>query len=1034
MKPIYLKMTAFGPFATSQSVAFDELGENPLFLINGPTGAGKTSLLDAMAFALYGVTTGDRSGESMRCHHAANDLETEVIFIFALGKKYYRIDRKPAQTTKAKRGDGDASRNATANLYAVQPDHNLAPLDWPTELLSARSVTQASEQIKTLIGLDASQFRQVVVLPQGRFRELLVASSQDREKILASLFQTQIFKNIEEAVAAKARNVHNAYHQLKQNLASLVADAGVETIEQLEAEIEQAQEPLQQAKEELANSKLAHDQAKTAYTQAVELNKRFDSLIDNQRKFEQLRSQQATINEQRELLQQHRHATQLQPTWQELQKATEQLKARTIQQQHATEQLSVTQKAVEQATADCAKVKNHPEQIDGLKAQLNTLAKQADLVEQLQSLQNQRRENSDKLQQYQQKLTQVTAEQADIDAKVAASEAQQQALQTQIEQHQNTEVAVQKLERQIAQAHKLAEQETVITAAQAQLQQAEQPVQAAREQLEQAKTTHKRLQLQWHSEQAHALALQLEPGLPCLVCGSTEHPNPAHANSDQELVSQEQLEQAEQHIQRQQTALQSAEQHYAKQQQQIQHRIEMQTELRTELGELGELGELAQQPVPELQRYLQQQLQDMQAVATRQLSEKTQLAQVTQTLQKLSQLKTTLTKQAGEQQQLFNDCATVLARLTGQIDSLDPEQSLQKMSVQDIQEQLKTLRRQCEKLQLEQEQAQARLRQSEQQLATAKNGDDSARKELQDSQASYTSAQQAWQKALASAPWDNEQAFLAALLSADKATLIEQALADYQSQLIATESQIKQDQDAIAQQQRPDLSVLEAYTQEQAQREHASQQTFDTLDKGLHLLQYSQQRYRNQEAKSKELVSEYKIIGELAETLSGDNDARVSLQRFVLAVLLDDVLHEASLRLEQMTHHRYTLLRGQDTGDRRKHGGLDLMINDSYTGQNREVNTLSGGESFMAALALALGLSDVVQSYAGGIRIETLFIDEGFGSLDSEALDLAIDVLANLRASGRTIGIISHVGELKQRIHKRIDVVRQADGSYLKMQ
>lgn len=1028
MKPIYLKMTAFGPFATSQSVAFDALGENPLFLINGPTGAGKTSLLDAMAFALYGVTTGDRSGESMRCHHAANDLETEVIFIFALGNQYYRIDRKPAQTTKAKRGDGDASRNATANLYAVKPDDTQAPLNWPTELLSARSVNQASEQIKTLIGLDASQFRQVVVLPQGRFRELLVASSQDREKILASLFQTQIFKNIEEAVAAKARNVHNAYHHLKQNLASLVAEAGVETIEQLEAEIEQAQAPLQLAKEELAKSKLAHDQAKTAYTQAQELNKRFDNLIANQRKFEQLKSQQVTMNEQRELLQQHQHATQLHPTWLDLQKATTQLKARETQQQQAAKQLSIAQKAVEQASADCALVKNHPEQIDGLKAQLNTLAKQADLVEQLQTLQSQQRESAKKLQQYQQKLTQVTAEHADVDAKIAASETQQQELQTQIEQHQNTEVAIQKLELQIAQARKLAEQETAIAAAQVQLEQAEQPVQAAREQLEQAKTAHKRLQLQWHSEQAYALALQLEPGQPCLVCGSTVHPNPAHAHADQELVSHEQLELAEQHILRQQTALQSAEQDYAQLQQQLQHRIEIQTELRNDLDKLG------QQPVPELQHYLQQQLHDMQTLATKQLSEKAQLAQLTKTLQEFTQVKSTLTKQAESQQQLLNQCTTDLARLNGQIDSLDPDQSLQNMSVQDIQEQLKTLRAQCDKLQLEQQQAQANLRHAEQQLATATSSENNARKELQDSQSNYTSAQQVWQKALTAAPWDNEQTFLAALLSAEKAAQIEQALADYQSQLIATESQIKQDQDAIAQQQRPDLAELEAHTQQQAQREQASQQKYDTLDKGLHLLQYTQQRYRNQEAKSKELVTEYKIIGELAETLSGDNDARVSLQRFVLAVLLDDVLHEASLRLEQMTHHRYTLLRGQATGDRRKHGGLDLMIHDSYTGQSREVNTLSGGESFMAALALALGLSDVVQSYAGGIRIETLFIDEGFGSLDSEALDLAIEVLANLRATGRTIGIISHVSELKQRIHKRIDVVRQADGSYLKMQ
>ncbi|MCH8500440.1 MAG: SMC family ATPase [Aliidiomarina sp.] len=200
MKSLFLQMTAFGPFAATQSIHFTDLGDNPLFLINGPTGAGKTSILDAIAFALYGKTTGDRSADAMRCHHAANDVETEVIFIFALADKIYRVDRKPTQTTKAKRGDGLTTRQASANLYQVTAESGHSPLSWPTTLLSSSSVTQANAKVEQLIGLNDSQFRQVVVLPQGQFRELLVANSQSRETILASLFQTETFKRIEEAV------------------------------------------------------------------------------------------------------------------------------------------------------------------------------------------------------------------------------------------------------------------------------------------------------------------------------------------------------------------------------------------------------------------------------------------------------------------------------------------------------------------------------------------------------------------------------------------------------------------------------------------------------------------------------------------------------------------------------------------------------------------------------------------------------------------------------------------------------------------
>ncbi|MEP4546652.1 MAG: SMC family ATPase, partial [Saccharospirillum sp.] len=185
--------------------------------------------------------------------------------------------------------------------------------------------------------------------------------------------------------------------------------------------------------------------------------------------------------------------------------------------------------------------------------------------------------------------------------------------------------------------------------------------------------------------------------------------------------------------------------------------------------------------------------------------------------------------------------------------------------------------------------------------------------------------------------------------------------------------------------------------------------------------------------KIKQLEADYGVTGTLAEVASGKNGQRISLQRFVLSVLLDDVLIEASHRLTTMSKGRYQLLRRQDRTKGNVASGLDLDVEDAYTGKSRPVSTLSGGESFMAALALALGLSDVVQAYAGGIRLDALFIDEGFGSLDPDSLDLAIETLMELRANGRSVGIISHVSELKEQIPQRIDVRPSQAGSRIEI-
>ena len=227
----------------------------------------------------------------------------------------------------------------------------------------------------------------------------------------------------------------------------------------------------------------------------------------------------------------------------------------------------------------------------------------------------------------------------------------------------------------------------------------------------------------------------------------------------------------------------------------------------------------------------------------------------------------------------------------------------------------------------------------------------------------------------------------------------------------------------------PDLIKIEQALIDKITEFNLADKAWRLLEERNNLLTNIKKQLSDIKTKTDELNAQYQIVGTLSDVANGTSGKRISLQRFVLSVLLDDVLIQASQRLNLMSKGRYRLLRREDAIGGNAAAGLDLEVEDSYTDKSRPVATLSGGESFMAALSLALGLSDVVQSYAGGIKLDTLFIDEGFGSLDTESLDLAIKTLIDLQSSGRMIGIISHVGELKEQMALRIDVKSARDGS-----
>jgi exonuclease SbcC len=236
-------------------------------------------------------------------------------------------------------------------------------------------------------------------------------------------------------------------------------------------------------------------------------------------------------------------------------------------------------------------------------------------------------------------------------------------------------------------------------------------------------------------------------------------------------------------------------------------------------------------------------------------------------------------------------------------------------------------------------------------------------------------------------------------------------------------------QSDVANKAKPDLVAIEQTLLEKVARYQQADQAWRKIEERNNQLKAVKKKLDQAHTKNQALEAEYKVIGTLSEVANGQTGNKISLQRFVLSVLLDDVLIQASQRLVQMSKGRYQLVRKEDRAKGNKASGLELEVEDGYSGKTRSVATLSGGESFLAALSLALGLSDVVQSYAGGIKLDTLFIDEGFGSLDPESLDLAIRTLVDLQASGRMIGIISHVSELKEQMALRVDVISDRSGS-----
>ncbi|UTZ29065.1 SMC family ATPase [Vibrio campbellii] len=1006
MKPIKLTMQAFGPFAQTETIEFDKLGTTPLFLINGPTGSGKTSILDAICFALYGETTGnERQGIQMRCDMAAPTLLTEVTLEFSLHGKSYRVIRSPEQEAPKARGEGMTVRKHTAALYEITDE----------EKLITSKTTQVKTEVTNIIGLNETQFRQVMVLPQGKFRELLLATSKEREEIFGQLFQTDIYKKIEYALKDKASAISKAKDEFDNQIRGALQVAGVSS----EAELTERREALsvqfetvqKQEQGSLAQLNAVKTDLQKAEAMSNEFKKREQAEIALKRHLEQ----SDAVSSRQLQLENAKKASKVELPYVTLQNASKQTQE--LEQKVAKLSLDLTvandavkskEGALQTAKEQAAQLPKLTEQQYQLEAMKGKLVEKSELEKAINAGLTQKSEFEATLKKYialKEKLTleaqrgQKSLDQARVDVASIGS------VEAEIKQQQRL---MQDLQKLTGLNQELAKLDALTSSKQALVDQAK----ARYVELQRSADT---LELSWHNAQAAVLAQRLQAGEMCPVCGSVEHPQPAQFVGEE--VTKEQVQRARNTEREGQVALNQLSNQLE------QHNIAV-GQYKQQIEQLSvELGQNASMDLSALQASMQQLNERLQQLSS------INLVQLEQSVNELNQRCVTGEGKINDlQNQMAANESTVkgnqeqLAKLSASLDAKYSSLEALEQDIVVIQKQITELNTAFESAQNHLQQAVLAKTNIESQLTTNQQWLNEALERL-------NTAKTDWAQALQASAFEDEAQFLASKVDEAEMQVWQQEIESFKQTQIKLEQTLADLSSTLKDLALPDLegfnvklnSVQQSYVEARNQLD-STRSLFERLEK-----------VRNDIAtlhdKNTKLEDEYKVFGTLYDVASGKTGSRISLHRFVLGVLLDDVLIQASQRLSLMSKGRYILARKTEGFKGAAGRGLDLVVEDSYTGKTRDVATLSGGESFMAALALALGLSDVVQSYSGGIRLDTLFIDEGFGSLDPESLDLAIQTLVDLQQTGRMIGVISHVSELKEQMAQRIDVEPSRLGS-----
>lgn len=1010
MKIRWLRITGIGPFAGTHTVDFSAFEDSGLFLLDGPTGAGKSTLIDAITFALYGdvARTKDASKDRLRSNHISDSDPSEADLVFEVATGIYRVTRTPAYTPAGKK----SQRNSKSTLTRVVEDPD-APDGWRTVEPIASGPRDVGFEIPRIVGLDKDQFLQTIVLPQGKFSQFLNATSDAREQILRDIFDTQIYvdftKALVDAAASSKRGIEerrvaavSAFERVRALDDALSEDAHAdapgsekraaedEEAAQLDAGAEDASAVRRWAQDACDRAREAHAQtlrvAEVATAAAREASRALSegrALAEAQAeharlsaKLTELTAAEEAVASDRERARQARRALAVAPFDAAVTEASARLES-------AGDQVTALSPALGDE-ASAAPESLTPEAVSALgeraQAQRDEASRTRGSLEEALALER-------SLPDLRAQIESLRSRHEQALARIASIETEREALPERIEQ------ATESLRRMRADADTLPEAASTLRALNERLDASMQAdllrsaLLGASDELREATVAAKLANAAaadghdlWIAQSASALARELKEDTPCPVCGSAEHPSPAPATHGE--ITREQVAELDQARDRAENALRDAQARH----QDLVRRI-------------AQLNEVAGAPTPTLE------------------TERDRAADIVAKLEALSPQIAEIEAALGQER----------VRLGGLTDSLASAREAAASLASTLQERESALSAALTRVDTERadfvslgERAAALDERAHRTalLARACADWDSAR-------AAHVKAQHSLAEALEEQRLESNS-WRSLLLPLPEVEALEARAAAHDKELFAVREALASERlTHAAAAPAPDLEALTETARKAEADAAGAARASGILEQHcaqLDAAQASLEEALDALARAREQAGPIRRLADIATASGPENLASTPLSAWVLIARLEEVLAAANPRLAAISSGRYELASVPDDGTASRKSGLGLAIIDHDTDAMRSPRTLSGGETFYTSLALALGLADVVSAEAGGVELRTMFIDEGFGSLDSHTLSLVMAQLQALRSAGRTVGVISHVEEMATQIADQIQV------------
>ncbi len=906
MRPVKLTLSAFGPYAGITALDLEKLGKKGLYLITGDTGAGKTTIFDAITYALYGDPSGENREASMfRSKYAAPETPTFVELEFEYAGQRYKVERNPEYTRPAKKGDGFTQQKADATLNL--PDGTVVT-----------KIKEVTNKVIEITGIDRNQFTQIAMIAQGEFLKLLLATTEDRQKIFREIFNTKYYQVLQDRLRQELSESGKIKEQLENSIRQYIDGFLCEKDNVLNLDLEKAKK-----------NEISFLETLEAAEKIIEEDKSAENLLKTE--IEALEKEIGNINNQL-------------GTAREVEKARKELIQSELLKKEKGNELNILKEIYDKETEKKPEIQKFAEKISSHRAELVK-------YEKLDNLQRDLKDKKEKIESYNKNLLNITKIQEESEGKLEQEKKEFLKLKDAsiiVEKNKQESEKLNQKKKELQDLEILVNSHNKLKL---ELKNAQNKYLELKDESQKVKADYEMKNTAYLDQQAGIIARELKENEPCPVCGSTEHPAPAVLLAD--TLTKKDLE-----------ILKSATEELA-----------LKTNKASEeSSKLGTQSDLLSKRIKEAQEAL---------------CGSTSLDEYKVTLEQ-GIMKVTQELQSAEK-------------------NLERYKKLE-ISIPEIEKSIIVIKDELSKLKEEKIKTETEI-----------TGLENAEEELLKSLV-FKDITQAKENIQLLEKQKNEME--AALEKSEKEYFA------CKEKIDTLEGTIQALAKQLAESKEVDVEGLMVRLSEKQAKKNSIEEAYSKIISRLNNNINALERIKKQSKNLEEAEKRYTWVKALSNTANGNisGKEKIMLETYVQMSYFDRIIARANVRFMMMSSGQYELKRKIETDNKRSQSGLELEVIDHYNGSERSVKTLSGGESFKASLALALGLSDEIQNSSGGIQLDTMFVDEGFGSLDDESLQQAIKTLAELTEGNRLVGIISHVGELKEKIEKQVVVKKDRAG------